>query len=50
MRSNIIKKNTRLFEGFENITEESISGVDHLVILGEIRVKEDSIKIILGFQ
>jgi hypothetical protein len=37
-------------EALENKAEKSISGLGNLVILGEIRVKEDSIKIILGFQ
>lgn len=37
-------------EALENKAEESIGGLDNLVILGEIRIKKDSIKIILGFQ
>ena len=37
-------------EALENKAEESIGGLGNLVILGEIRIKKDSIKIILGFQ
>lgn len=39
-----------LLETFENKTKESISGLGHLVILGEIWVKKDLKEIILDVQ